>query len=245
MITKTMQTKAFEVIHDAETTWWYRGRAHTITRVLNHLLPSKNHGQERIIDIGAGVGAMFPTLAPYGKVTAFEPDPTVRESCITRGYDEVLPTGNLPEVIATHKEQFNLVAVLDVIEHTEDDEAFIAQLNELIAPGGKILITVPAFMFLWSEHDVLNQHYRRYTRAGIVRLLKKQGFTITYASYWNMILFFPAFLVRLVGNPGHAGLNLSPWIDRLFFRCIATESLLMPLLTLPFGTSVIVLAEKK
>jgi hypothetical protein len=101
-------------------------------------------------------------------------------------------------------------------------------------------------MGLWSELDVLAMHYRRYNKAQIIAVLEKAGFEIEYASYWNMMLTIPAFLVRRgTGKAGYSAFNMPRWIDRLFFEWVRFESLFMPWLKLPFGTSVFVYARKK
>jgi len=236
-----MQEEGFKGIRDAENSWFYRSRSFAIRRVLSGF-KAKN---EKICDIGAGYGAMCPTLKPYGKVTAFEPDAEVRKIC-AENCDDAFPSSELSELVAKERGKFTLVTILDVVEHVEDDEAFLKQLHELITPGGHILVTVPAFMWLWSELDVFAQHYRRYDKKGIIAVLEKAGFEIEYASYWNMMLLIPAFIVRRgTGKGGYAAFSMPRWIDRIFFEWVHLESRLMPRLSLPFGTSVFIYARKK
>jgi SAM-dependent methyltransferase len=236
-----MQQRAFEEIHLAEGTWWYDGRAFLVQR----LLRSFGAKTEKICDIGAGYGAMCPALKPFGHTTAFEPDVDARAHCV-ENFDTAFGSGDLSELVRSEAGEFSLVTLLDVVEHVEDDLGFLEQVNKVIRPGGHILVTVPAFMSLWSELDVLAMHYYRYNRKGIIRSLEQTGFEIRYASYWNMMLTVPAFIVRRgTGKGGYAAFAMPRWIDRLFFAWVWFETLLIPLTKLPFGTTVVVYAQKK
>jgi SAM-dependent methyltransferase len=220
---------------------WYDGRTFLVQR----LLRSFGAKAETICDIGAGYGAMCPALKPFGHTTAFEPNEDARAHCV-KNCDAVFNSGDLSELVRNKAGDFSLVTLLDVVEHVEDDLGFLKQVNEVIKPGGHVLVTVPAFMSLWSELDVLAMHYRRYDRKGIIRALEQTGFEIRYASYWNMMLTVPAFIVRRgTGKGGYAAFAMPRWIDRLFFAWVWLETLLIPLTKLPFGTTVVVYARKK
>jgi hypothetical protein len=236
-----MQEKAFEGIHQAEDSWFYRSRALAIQCVLSRF---KIHN-ETICEVGAGFGAMCPALKPFGHVTAFEPDAEARKKCM-ENCDAVLPMSTISEVVQTKRQNFSFLTLLDVIEHVEDDIGFARELGELIPVGGHMLVTVPAFMWLWSELDVFAMHYRRYNKAQIIDVLQKAGFEVEYASYWNMMLLFPAALVRVgTGKAGYSAFSMPGWIDKIFFEWVRLETRLMSRLSLPFGTSVFVYARKK
>jgi hypothetical protein len=236
-----MQEQGFAGIKEGEGSWWYDGRIFGIHRILTHF----NARDERICDVGAGYGAMCPALKQFGHTTAFEPQADVRKHC-GENCDAVFPSGNLPELTRSQREKFSLVTLLDVVEHVEDDVGFLRELHKLLPVGGHILVTVPAFMALWSELDVLAMHYRRYNKSQIVGALESAGFEIEYASYWNMMLLLVAFVVRRgSGKGGYAAFSMPRWIDRLFFGWVWLETSLMPSLSLPFGTSVFVYARKK
>lgn len=234
-----MERKAFQLLHDAENSWWYQGRANVIRRVLKKFI---NSHTENICDVGAGFGGMLAILKVYGKVTAQELDYEAQASCSRRGYDEVL---NTTEPFGPQKNTYSLIAAFDVLEHTPDDRAFLNTLNEALSAHGKLILTVPAFQFLWSEHDVSHHHYRRYSKGALILLLEKSGFTVRYASYWNMILFFPAAIIRLKGRSGEGSLSMPLLLDRLFYGIVCVESLIIPLLRLPFGTGIVLFAEKR
>jgi hypothetical protein len=138
------------------------------------------------------------------------------------------------------------VTLLDVVEHVEDDVEFLRNVKALLATNGHVLVTVPAFQWLWSEHDVQHHHFRRYDKALIMKVLTRAGFDVEFASYWNMTLIVPAFLMRRgAGKAGVSAFSMPAWIDRIFFEWVRLETRLMPRLSLPFGTSVFVYARKK
>lgn len=233
-----MERKAFQLLHDAESSWWYQGRALVVRRVLKHFATRTPY---RICDIGAGHGGMFSRLQMYGSVDAYEPDLDARSISASRGYTQVMGDQSLEQIPAR---TYSLIAAFDVLEHTPDDRAFLATLHRILTPEGSLIITIPAFSFLWSSHDVTHHHYRRYERRALIKLIEDSGFTVRYASYWNMLLFFPAALVRLLGRSGEGTLTMPRIIDRLFFTLVHLETVLIPHLCLPFGTGIVLYAKK-
>ena len=233
-----MERKAFQLLHDAESSWWYRGRALVVGKVLRRFAHD-TYGN--VLDLGAGWGGMLPVLSPYGDVTALEPDTAARSSCSARGYLEVLSisdSGELPDAAYT------LVAFFDVLEHAQVDTTFLRDVRRSLVQGGAIILTVPAFSFLWSTHDVEHHHYRRYEKNQLIDLLTHEGFEVKYASYWNMLLFPFALMVRISGRSGSSSLAMPRWLNALFFSLVRVESSIIPSLSLPLGTGLIVYAQK-
>jgi SAM-dependent methyltransferase len=231
-----MDRKAFSLLHNMEDSWWYRGRSVVIDRALGTLKASPT----RILDIGAGFGGMADVLHTHGsELEGTEPDQASRDEAKRRGYREMY--AELDEVTPP----YDLAVLFDVFEHVEDDHALAQKINQLLNQDGSIAMTVPAFKWLWSEHDVLHHHYRRYTTREVKTLLEQAGFEILYCSYWNMLLFFPAALVRMTGNSGAASLSLPKFLDALFFLIVKVESWLMPWASLPFGTGIVAVAQKR
>ncbi len=233
-----MERRAFKLLHDAESSWWYRARSNVVTRVMAKYSRSRN---ETILDLGAGYGGMGAILQHYGTVDAFEPDPEARQLLFQRGYRNVL---SHTEVNTLPHNTYGLVAIFDVLEHTPDDAAFLTTLFDVLTTDGKIIITVPAFQFLWSEHDVLHHHYRRYSKKSLRTVLEKCGYQVTFMSYWNMLLFFPAALMRKMGKTGESSLTMSNIFDAILFYIVKGESHLIPTLSLPIGTGLVAYAKK-
>lgn len=147
--------------HDS-THWWYRARRDILSDYL------KRYGNvptgARILEIGCGTGHNLPMLAAFGAVDAIEIDPAARAIASER-LGKPVGAAPLPELPGVARGAYDLVAVLDVVEHIEDDVAALAAMKALLKPGGKILIAVPAHQWMWSAHDVVNHHHRRYSKA--------------------------------------------------------------------------------
>jgi SAM-dependent methyltransferase len=142
--------------HDS-THWWYRARRDILADYLTREggLP----GDARILEIGCGTGHNLPMLGAFGEVDAIEIDEAARDIASQR-LGKPVGEAPLPELNGVPRGAYDLVAVLDVIEHIEDDVAALKAMAEALKPGGKILIAVPAHGWMWSAHDVVNHHKR-------------------------------------------------------------------------------------
>jgi SAM-dependent methyltransferase len=176
-----------------ERHWWYRGRRRVIRAELDRLpLPAG----AAILDAGCGSGRTMQELVDYGTVSGIELSEPAAEVARARGLGEVM-IGRLEE-LPWAEESFDLITCLDVIEHTPDDRVTLAELWRVCRPGGYLLLTVPAYPLLWSEHDVANHHHRRYTRASLRAAARGAGWTLERMSAFNSLLLAPAAAVRLV-----------------------------------------------
>lgn len=232
-----MKIDAFKLLHEMEDSWWYKGRMILVDRLLRKF----KVGNNRILDFGSGYGGMYNTLSKYGKVSAFEIDDGGLDSCKDRGYENVYSNVNN---VYNQKLSFDLVVMCDVLEHIEDDNQTLKSIFDIIKDDGYLLITIPAYKWLWSVHDEEHKHYRRYTRRQINLLLKKNGFKVEYSSYWNLFLFIPALIVRLLGFSGSSSLKQPKIVNYILLFFIYIERLLIPYIVLPFGTGIIVIAHK-
>jgi len=175
-----------------ERHWWYRGRRRVIRAELERLaLPSG----PRILDAGCGSGRTMQLLSAYGTVSGIELSEPAAEVARARGVGEVV-IGRLEE-LPWPEERFDLITCLDVIEHTPDDRATLAELRRVCRPGGHLLVTVPAYPRLWSVHDEANHHYRRYSRAALRSAALDAGWALERMSSFNSMLLAPAAAVRL------------------------------------------------
>lgn len=227
-----------ELLHRGEESWWYKGRAYVVALILSRVLKEKI---TRSLDFGAGYGGMYELLHAIGdQVDAFEPDQVTQRILQTRGYKNIYGTAEAALV-----GPYDVFAMFDVLEHIEDDAAFVQRMKEAIAPSGRAVITVPAYQWLWSVHDTENHHFRRYTKHSLVQLLEQGGYVIEYAGYWNMLLFIPAALVRLLGRSGGGTLVMPSYVDSLLLIVVKIEGILIRLFSLPFGLSIVVVAHKR
>jgi len=180
--------------HQAEDRhWWYRGRRTVLEGVIDGLrLPAR----ARILDAGCGSGRNMVELARHGTVTGVELSDTSVCLARDRGVGEVI-AGSVLEM-PFPPDSFDLAVSLDVIEHLEDDLGALRELRRTVAPGGSLLVTVPAYPWLWSGHDEINHHYRRYTRRSLQRVAEQAGWEQVRTTYFNSLLLPVAILLRVL-----------------------------------------------
>ena len=231
--------------HDS-THWWYVARrdilADFIAREVN---PPKG---ARILEIGCGTGHNLPMLGAFGEVDAIEIDPAARDIASKRLGKDV-GSSPLPELSGVADGQYDMIAVLDVVEHVEDDVAALAAMAKRLKPGGTILITVPAHQWMWSAHDVVNHHKRRYSKATLTAALERAGLKWRKLGYFNSLLFPAAVAARLAGKlTGKDDSDDSPPakpLNAIFEKVFGFERHLLGRVPLPPGLSLIVLAQPK
>jgi SAM-dependent methyltransferase len=173
--------------------WWYRGRRAVLERVIGELeLPRES----RILDAGCGSGRNMVELARRGTVTGVELSQT--SACLARGRE----TGRVIEgsvmEMPFEGDSFDLAVCLDVIEHLQDDLGALRELRRVVAPGGRLLVTVPAYQWLWSGHDVINHHRRRYTRSSLLGVAERAGWECRRTTYFNSLLLPVAIMLRVL-----------------------------------------------
>jgi SAM-dependent methyltransferase len=180
--------------HQAEDRhWWYRGRRTVLEGVIAGLaLPE----HARILDAGCGSGRNMVELARHGTVTGVELSQTSVELARARSSGEVIAGSVLEMPLA--EDSFDLAASLDVIEHLEDDLGALRELRRVVAPGGSLLVTVPAYQWLWSGHDEINHHHRRYTRRSLQRAAEQCGWRQARTTYFNSLLLPAAIVLRVL-----------------------------------------------
>lgn len=249
-----MRTPMLE-LQEEDRHWWFATRTRAILAYLDlHMGPGTGR---RVLDVGCGAANMAHHLAHYGSVTGV--DNNVRPLVIARERGmEVCESS--ADALPFAGETFDLVAVLDVIEHIPDQDRVLAECRRVLSPGGKLLVTVPAFMFLWSRNDEINLHQRRYSAPELAGRVEQAGFRVLRISYNNFFVFplaasmitmrrgrrepelasphFDDEAYQVEMEPAPAPLNsLLNGVGRL-------ESSLLKRVNLPFGTSVIAIAEK-
>jgi len=180
--------------HQAEDQhWWYRGRRTVLDVVIARLgLPQR----ARILDAGCGSGRNMVELARRGTVTGIELSETSVALARQRDAGEVVAGSVLEMPFAD--DSFDLAVSLDVIEHLEDDLGALRELRRTVAPGGSLLVTVPAYQWLWSGHDEINHHHRRYTRRSLQRVAEQAGWRQARTTYFNSLLLPVAIVLRVL-----------------------------------------------
>jgi SAM-dependent methyltransferase len=189
--------------------WWYQGRRRVLEHVLERLgLPE----HARILDAGCGSGRNMVELARYGVVTGVELSGTSVELARERGAGEVLEGSvmNMP----FDEGAFDLTVSLDVIEHLRDDVGALRELRRVTKPGGALLVTVPAYQWLWSGHDVINHHHRRYSRRTLLAAAESGGWRLESSTHFNSLLLPAAILLRALERfkPSTTKSSLDLWV---------------------------------
>jgi SAM-dependent methyltransferase len=224
--------------------WWFVARRRLVLQEL------ARHGGESpgpILDLGCGTGGMLTYLRTFASSVGVDSAPEAAEACRTRGVPFALGWGTqLPFRDGT----FGTVTALDVIEHVPDHVGILNEIHRVLRPGGLLLATVPAYQFLWSRHDELNHHQRRYRRSRLRAVLEATDFHIVKLSYYNMLLFPAAVLrkalmrfSRAEGPASHLDEVPGP-INTLLTGILVGERPLVRRWDLPFGASIICAARR-
>lgn len=172
--------------------WWYAGRRRVLAGVLDALeLPRPC----RTLDAGCGSGRNLVELAALGPVTGLEPAPASAAAARERRVGEIV-VGGLDRAVPLPDASFDLITCLDVVEHLDDDRFALRELRRVAAPGGRLVLTVPCYPRLWSSHDVVNQHRRRYTRAALLAAAGDAGWTPERTTHFNTLLLPAAAAAR-------------------------------------------------
>ncbi|HUB74976.1 MAG TPA: methyltransferase domain-containing protein [Solirubrobacteraceae bacterium] len=183
--------------HQAEDRhWWYRGRRTVINRVLDRLELADGGSPIRILDAGCGSGRNMVELARRGAVTGIELSEVSVELARRRHVGEVIAGSMLEMPFAEHS--FDLALTLDVIEHLQDDLAALRELRRVVRPGGALLVTVPAYQWLWSGHDEINHHFRRYSTRSLRRVAEQAGWRQLRTTHFNSLLLPVAIALRVL-----------------------------------------------
>jgi SAM-dependent methyltransferase len=172
--------------------WWYRGRRRIVRTVLDSL---DIRDGERLLDAGSGSGRTLDELAAYGRVSGIELDARGVEAARSRGH---LDVARAPIEAIPHPDGcFAAVTCLDVLEHTLDDVRSLRELRRVTRAGGVLLVTVPAYPRLWSRHDEVNGHHRRYTRRTLRAAAAAAGWRVERMTGFNAVYLLPAAAVRI------------------------------------------------
>ena len=236
--------------------WWFAGRTWSLLHMLDRIVTPD--GQKDVLDIGCGAGNMFHHLARYGRVVGVDNNPKPLAVARERGYDV---REGVAENLPVDDEAFDLIALLDTAEHCDDDMAVLRECYRVCRPGGYLVVTVPAFMRLWSHNDELNAHKRRYTAQELRDKLRRVGFQVRRMSYNNFFLFpLAAGLILLrrraeqepeLGSPHfddesyQVEMEPAPPLMNAVLKSVTwTESQILRWLNLPLGTSLICITQK-
>jgi SAM-dependent methyltransferase len=227
-----------------ERHWWYRGRRAVLNAVVEGFgLPAG----ATLLDAGCGSGRTLDELARLGTAVGTELSPLGVEAARSRGYQV---TEAPVEAIPQEDESFDLVTCLDVIEHTDDDVAALTELHRVTRTGGRLIVTVPAHPRLWSRHDEVNGHRRRYSSRSLRTAAVTAGWRIERLTGFNVAYLVPAAFVRLArrqrDDQAESELHITPpWLDAALVLPLRAEAALVRRgYDLPPGLSLLAVLRK-
>jgi SAM-dependent methyltransferase len=226
-----------------EKHWWWRAREEFIVETLRRFEPPA--GWQRILDVGCGDGLFFDRLIRFGEVEGIEPAGAVvsangphRLRIHIGPFDESFQPGR----------HYRLVLMLDVLEHIAEPGAALRRALELLEPDGLLVATVPAFDLIWTSHDVLNRHLRRYTKRTFRGLAEGAGFRMDREQYLFQWLFPLKLALRVAEKLVHSGPAVPgippPWLNRTLYGLTRLEQKTLSALSPPFGSSLLAVARK-
>jgi len=250
-----MRPEEYRKLYEMEKVyWWHIGRRRIIYLLIEKFIISENINNLKIIDIGCGGGSVLDILSNFGDVLGIDDNETALNFARQNGFS------NVRRINGAHLSKepnflnnFDLVTCLDVMEHTDDDELLLREIFQILKPNGYALITVPAYNFIWSEHDEALNHKRRYTASELHRKLNDAGFAVIKRSYAITFLFPLILLYRLFRGvfpkdshePKTSYVMLPKSINTFFVYILGIESRLLNYIDLPFGSSIVCVARKK
>jgi SAM-dependent methyltransferase len=224
--------------------WWYRGRRAVLAELIRREAMPPADG--RILEIGCGTGHNLEMLGRFGRLDAVELDDESRAIAEERLGRKVM-SARLPELEAIADGEYDLIVALDVIEHIDDDAAALAAIAPKLKRGGKFVMTVPAHPWMWSAHDAVNHHKRRYSKRGLKALVESSPLKLEKLGYFNSLLFPLAIADRLaskVRGKDYAEVKLpSAPLNAGLEAVFAAERHLVGRLPLPPGLSLFAVAS--
>jgi SAM-dependent methyltransferase len=254
---REMQQHTYAIMRRVEEShWWFVGRKQIIKSFLERVVrelksnrADKSGGAEsiKILDVGCGTGANLEMLSEFGEAEGVDVSTEALSFCQARGLRNVKQ--GEAEALPYDAESFALVTALDVVEHLDDDLAGLKEMRRVLRRGGRALLFVPAFMFLWGVQDDVSNHRRRYTLNGLKRVVRAAGFEVERATYVNISFFTPILLGRLFMRvtrlrPESENNITIGFLNGVLGKLLGAESGPLRYLNFPFGVSIICVARR-
>ena len=241
-----MDRKVFDQMAKLDAThWWFTARRRILDRLIERVV--KPPQDARILELGAGTGHNLAMLSRFGHVEASELDPIARELASERLGRPVVEAA-LPDLMMFPAATYDLIALLDVLEHVVDDKGSLAAIFGRLKPGAALLLTVPANPWMWSAHDAAHHHHRRYRKREIAALARAAGYDIELLSPFNSLLFPPIaavrFIGRLRGDESSDDAMPGALVNKTLEAVFGLERELIGRVPMPFGVSLVAVLRR-
>lgn len=248
-LSKEMEQHTYGIMNDVEDKhWWFVGRRAILEEFMRMIIrnPKSEVQNPKILDVGCGTGANLGMLKQFGEAEGVDVSDDALEFCRKKG---LKVHKGLAEKLPFADESFDVVTALDVVEHLDDDVSGLKEMHRVLKMGGKTLIFVPAFMWLWGVQDDISNHRIRYTKAQIVERLQSAGFEIERATYANWTFFAPILvgrtLMKITGIKPESENNVNvSALNGIFGKIFSSEKLWLKNFNFPFGVSIVITAKK-
>lgn len=245
-----MEKSFYDTLYNMEEKhWWLITRKSLILRFLSDIYKNNTFdGNRQILDMGCGSGYMAEKLCRFGAVTGIDPADEALRYCGKNKFNAL--KGSLDEV-SFESNRFDLITCLDVLEHINDDLKVLRESFRICKNGGFMIVTVPAHQFLWSSHDKVNHHVRRYSKKELEQKIRKAGFEIQKLSYAYCATFPMLLTVRSIKNifakkdKATSDLSTVPlFLNKLLVLMLNIEIEILQKINLPWGSSLVCVAKK-
>jgi SAM-dependent methyltransferase len=242
-----MKKMTYDIEWDLERFhWWFVGRR----KLLKFLISSMPLPKDiPVIDIGCGVGSNLTLLKSLG-FRIFGMDSEIYSLSLAKKNSSAIPLINGDLMSLPFKtNSIGLIVATDILEHLDEDTLAMKEIHRTLIPEGKVLLTVPAFRFLWGIQDMVGMHRRRYSKMEFVRRIEHEGLEVLRSSYFNFLLFFPILIGRRIIHllelriESENKIN-SPFINFLFTKIFSLEPHILRFFSFPFGVSIFCIAKK-
>jgi len=225
--------------------WWFRARRRILEELIVRVVRPPKGG--RVLEVGCGTGHNLAMLGKFGELDASELDFAAR-TLSTKRLGREVKEAKLPDLSMFKRNEYDLVALLDVLEHVPDDLGSLRAIHRRLKPGGALLLTVPANPWMWSAHDAAHHHFRRYTRKQLKELFLRSGLEIELLSYFNTLLYPLIAAARIAGKllrrdssddklPGE---RVNATLERIF----SLEAGVLGRVPMPFGVSLVAVVRR-
>lgn len=227
--------------------WWFISRRDFIRRIVK-----KSEKNIKILEIGCSSGLLMKALneAKFKEIIGIDVSKEAIHFCRKNNIKNIIQMDG--SKMGFKEKEFDLIIASDILEHILDDYQAIYEWKRVLKENGKILAFVPAFNLLWSNHDIVNRHLRRYNKREVKALFEKNGLRIVRISYWNFFLFFPIFIKRVIVNkmikrsrPRDDLFRMNKAINFFFCLLLTLENMYCRFFNLPLGLSLFIIAEKE
>lgn len=246
-----MNDEEFRLLDEIEEDhWWFRGKRMILRSLLERHRPGGGAGTRRLLDLGCGTGGVLRDRSEGIACFGADRSALALRICREKGFGQLARAdlANVPFAA----DAFDVVLALDLIEHLEDDVGFLRQAAHLCRPGGCMIVAVPAFPSLWSQHDVTFEHHRRYRAAGLRAVVEAAGLRVDRITHTNALLFPAAAFWRIVvgrlrpagSGQGHDFYRVPGFVNALLALAYRFEAWWLRRADFPFGVSVVCVARR-